>query len=119
MEKPKVGDVLYSLNVGNARGRHSTVALTPVEVVSVGRKYFYTRVVDGRIEDRYEIVNWRQDTEGYSETSKLYADPQDWNDEVRARGICKTMWASFGYGKNIKELPLSVLMELEEIVERA
>ena len=37
--KPVVGQVLYSLNVGNA-ARNCGQVLTPVTVVSVGRKYF-------------------------------------------------------------------------------
>ncbi len=42
MVKPAVGQVLYSLNVGNAaRGRERV--LTPVVVIKVGRKYFTCR----------------------------------------------------------------------------
>lgn len=39
-EKPKVGDVLYSLSIGNA-SRFTEQKLTQVKVTKVGRKYFH------------------------------------------------------------------------------
>ena len=86
-EKPKVGQIIFSLNVGNAYRSswgHSQ-KLTEYEVSRVGRKYFYI-VETGReyrderhkrgFEIAFEVDTWQQKTD-YSSDHLLYECKND------------------------------------------
>lgn len=67
---PKIGDRLFSLNIGNA-ARRSKQELTPVIVTNVGRIYFYAcREGFYSVVNKHRINNWQQHSE-YLADSKL------------------------------------------------
>lgn len=111
MNKPKVGDKLFSLNVGN-RARYSPQELTPVTVEKVGRKYFYCTTGKHSHQTRYNINNWIEAT-GFTPTSKLYKSKQQWEDEKESKEICSLIKESFEYGRNKKSLPLAALRRIK------
>jgi len=79
--KPVVGQILYSLNVGNA-ARNCPQVLTPVKVTKVGRKYFECNAVNGYPREvKFHLDTWREENEGYSANHYLYEKEQDWFDE--------------------------------------
>ena len=116
MEKPKVGDILYSLNIGNA-ARHRKQKLTPVEVKKVGRKYF-TVGDDGKSwwEQQYHIKDWRLKTQ-YSPDSCLYATIKEYEDEKETSRICRKIKDYFEYGHNRMNVSLSDLKKIESILD--
>lgn len=80
----KVGQVLFSLNVGDAARRGREQKLTPVTVCKVGRKYFYTG------EPSYEYRWCKFNLDDLREVSdfpsqRLYLTEQAWLDEQEAR----------------------------------
>lgn len=84
--KPEVGQILYSLNVGNAAGRHSPQVLTPVTVTSVRKKYFMCSPVEPSKQwqsTTFEIETWREKTE-YSADEELYDSAQEWANEFES-----------------------------------
>jgi hypothetical protein len=99
--KPIVGEILYDLNIGNAARRGENQFLTPVEVKSVGRKYFTCSPTDGvyRPETTYHVENWRQKTE-YCQDHQLYETRQEWEDEKEVSRIHAMLRAKFSsYGQ--------------------
>ena len=70
MRKPKIGEVLFSLNVGE-EARNKKQTLTKVTVTKVGRKYFYCHNENWFQQKQYLIENWIEICK-YSETSILY-----------------------------------------------
>lgn len=130
---PKKGQVLYSLNVGNAARqeiaqamhcietgnaprRGIAQALTPVKVVSVGRKYFTCRPDGGsEYQDvKFHLKTWRQVTE-YSANYAIYESEQDWLDEKEAARIKSVISGVFGIWSN-KDIPLSELRKIHSIL---
>lgn len=110
---PKVGEVLYSLNVGNA-ARRVEQKLTPVTVTKVGRKYFETG--SGYRPDRYHISDWRQENGGFSATSCLYESEQAWEDEKESVQIIvkiRDLFNGFGGPK----YSLDQLRRIKTIIE--
>lgn len=121
MNKPKVGDILCSLNVGNA-ARHKEPELTPVVVTKVGRKYFYC-CPKGEKSHKwmitpYYLADWREKSD-YTASSHLYLNPQQWEDEKKALRICKKIESAFKYGGNHWNISLDNLRKIEQIIEKA
>ncbi len=116
MDKLKIGQVLYSLNVGNM-ARHSEQKLSKVIVTKVGRKYFTCKDEDeGRwSEVQYCLDNWCEKTD-YSADSVLYSSPQEWENEKESRRLCKLIYKEFEYGHNRKGLSLVKLKMIEQIM---
>ena len=117
MEKPEVGQTLYSLNIGNA-ARNRKKELTHVVVKKVGRKYF-TCGQDGwpeHCDRQYYISDWRENT-NYSADSKLYKSAQDYRDEKETQEICWELYRSFEYGKNIRGIELANLRKIAILVK--
>lgn len=117
MDKPEVGQTLYSLNIGNA-ARYSKQKLTPVIVTKVGRKYFLCKQGDHRFKTQYRLDNWYEKTD-YTANSKLYLNPQHWEDEREATDICKLIYKTFEYGRNREGVSLGVLREIKRLIEVA
>ena len=113
MSKPKVGDIIYSLNVGNA-ARNREQKLTPVTVSKVGRKYFYIKV--GWRMMKYCLDSWSESCD-YSVTTKLYKTEQQWLDESEIGKTCKFIYESFEWSKNKSNLSLDALREIRRIIE--
>lgn len=114
-EKPTVGQVLYSLNVGNAsRGREQV--LTEVVVKKVGNKYFSTVRVDwpSGCETQYRIDNWSENT-GYCSDSRLYLSPEEWENEKEHEQICEFLCEQFKRGGRPK-LSLDTLRKIKELI---
>jgi hypothetical protein len=115
-EKPKIGQILYSLNVGNS-ARHRTQELTEVKVVKVGRKYFTCEDVnDGYFKTTYHIENWKQKTQ-YTANSELYESPQEWENKKESAKLIKYIHNSFEWGvHNKRKLSLDQLRRIVKIM---
>ena len=117
-EKPKIGQTMYSLNIGDAaRGRAQT--LTPVRVIKIGRKYFTTIEIGHeeyiQFERQYHLSNWREKTE-YSADSELYVSEKSREDKIEMKGICERLGKLFEYGRIPIGLDLESLLKMEEIL---
>jgi Fe2+ transport system protein B len=115
--KPILGQIVFSLNVGNA-ARHCEQKLTPMKVTSVGNKYFKLRLLDddsGWSECQYRNEDWSQKTER-SADSCLYESEQDYLDEKEIYAICKKISDSFVYGRNLKGVSLEDLRLINKIL---
>ena len=121
MDKPKVGDRLFSLNVGNA-ARNSEQKLTPVTVRKVGRKYFtvYKDVYKDRedMDIQYHIDSWSENTE-YSANSCLYVTEKEHEEEMAAKAILKQIKDFFDWftGKRYK-ISLDDLSKIKAILDK-
>jgi hypothetical protein len=100
--RPVVGQTLYALNVGN-NARHQAQVLRPVQVISVGRKYFkaippeYSKSPHMAVE--YELENWGHRSE-CSINWRLYATAQEWEDEKEMDRMSEDLRKMFsGYGR--------------------
>ena len=110
--KPKVGQTLYSLNVGNAsRGRKSE--LTPVVVTKVDRKYFTAG--KGYRPLRFHLSDWSQKSD-YTASSRLYETEQDYIEEKERSEICTFIGEAFKNGRTSKDLTLSVLRSIRDLI---
>jgi len=110
--KPEIGQVLYSLNVGNA-ARYKPQELTPATVTKVGRKYFTTG--EGWQSEQYEIETWKQKTD-FIASSQLYSSEQEWEDEKEARSIASYIENHFRHGQGYGA-PLASLREIKNIID--
>ena len=117
-EKPKVGQKLFSLNIGNS-ARNREQVLTPVVVKKVGRKYF-TCGPEGKeqpwMQTEYHLDTWKEKTD-YSADSKLYESEQEWLDKKECSKICRYIYEQFNYGNNYLKIPLSDLKKIMEIIK--
>lgn len=115
---PKVGQTLYSLNIGNA-SRHTPQVLTPVIVRKVGRKYFLCSSESSPcLTHKYHIHGWREECSGYQARSALYITPQKWEDDKEISAICEFVNKQFNYGKCPDGMTLSALRAVKEIIEQ-
>ncbi len=115
--KPKVGQIVFSLNVGNA-ARRSPQVLTPMRVTSVGRKYF-TAETDGQhwTRTKFHLENWRE-VSNYSQNYSLYETEQAYADEKETNMIAGKLGAMFPYGRNIHGHSLNKLRDMLIISQR-
>jgi len=118
MNKPEVGQTIYSLNIGNA-ARWTEQKLTPVVVTKVGRKYFYIsdpdKTDDVQLFEKVHLSNWVQATD-YSECFRLYETVQAYSDEKERKEIIKIIRKSFDLYKKQK-FTLEQLRAIREIIE--
>ena len=117
-DKPKVGQILYSLNIGNA-ARHKKQKLKEVEVKSIGRKYFKCGQigVPGWQYVQYHLDGWYEKTDHIA-NSCLYEFPQEWEDEKESRKICELVREYFEYSwRARKYVSLSDLRKIKEIID--
>ena len=115
--RPEVGQILYSLNIGNA-ARNAEQKLTEVEVVSIGRKYFTVKRSNFGLEAKYHLDDWAEKTD-YSPTSRLYESKIDYEDDRESKEICKMLSSCFEYGRNRKDLSIEDLRKIREIINHA
>ena len=111
-QPPQVGEKLYSLNVGNA-ARGCEKKLTPVTVTKVGRKYFTCGEGWGAVQ--YHLSDWRQKTE-YGVTSRLYRDPQEWEDKRESEQLLREVRGRLDWGSSLR-LTLDQLRRIKSIIE--
>jgi hypothetical protein len=115
MDKPEVGQVVYSLNVGNAaRGREQE--LTPMEVIKVGKKYFTCVSSEWSREIKFHLDTWKEKTE-YSSNHKLYDSPEKWEIEREKLELLKALRDYFGIWGKV-DLDLDQLREIYAIVSK-
>jgi len=113
--KPKVGQILYSLNVGNA-ARHTEQKLTPVVVKNVGSKYFKAGQDGGDWSNRkYFIDSWEENS-NYSTTSVLYEAEQEWLSEKEKAELFVLIRNRFGWDAE-KKITLEKLRAIKKILE--
>jgi len=96
MKKLKLGQTLYSLNVGNA-ARHRTQELTPVIVTHIGRKYFTCKKAGSSYAKFYFLDDWSEKSE-FLATSKLYETPEEWEGDKLKTEIIGKIRKAFEYG---------------------
>lgn len=106
--KPKIGQIVYSLNVGNA-ARNREKKLTPLVVMKVGRKYFTA----GHIV--FLIDGWHENTI-YSSTHKLFASEQEYLDTKETKEICVEFSNMFRYGNNVEGISIEALRTIKGIL---
>ena len=111
-KKPTVGQILFSLNAGNA-ARNVPQVLTPVKVTKVGNKYFTTG--EGYAATQFHIDDWCEKTE-YTPDHQLYESEQEYADENEAREICKRIEACFNIGHNVWNVSLDNLRKIDAIL---
>lgn len=116
MKTPTIGQLLYSLNVGNS-ARTRPQELTPVLVRKVGRKYFTCSPPDSSewANVTYHLEDWREKSE-YSPNSKLYESNRQWLDEVESEKIFTRLRETFSCRYSHK-IPLLTLREIEALVD--
>ena len=107
--KPIIGQVLYSLNVGNA-ARHGVERITPVTVIKVGKKHFSC---DNNLE--YIIDTWCQKT-SYTAVSVLYDSIDAYESEKEYEKISDAI-VSFFRNYNRTDLSLIKLREIDKIIK--
>jgi hypothetical protein len=113
--KPKVGQTLYSLNVGNA-ARNTEQILTPVVVKKVGRKYFTVGKDEFEWSNReYFITDWEENSK-YAPTSRLYETEQEWLNEKETKDILRLIKDTFNWGTT-KPVSLEKLRAIKKILE--
>lgn len=113
--KPKIGQTVYSLNVGNRAGRGVERKLTPMVVTKVGRKYFTASQDIYHVD--FHLDSWKQVTE-YTPIHKLYITKQDWQDEKEEAQLCEVISSYFEYNRNPQNLPLQKLRAIMEILNQ-
>lgn len=119
--KPKVGQILYSLNVGNS-ARGCEQKLTPVSVESVGTKYFKCLPLgkDNSLDflkTSFEVETWNQKTE-YSRDEELYESPQEWDDEFESTKLITEIQSIFSVYSR-PELSLETLRSIRSFLPNA
>lgn len=115
--KPFVGQVIYSLNVGNA-SRNVEQKLTPFVVTKIGNKYFTAKKCNDEIGDsstQYFIDSWAEKTE-YVTNSCLYSSKQEYIEEEEIHQICIMINEIFQYGRNSRNLSLESLRKIKQII---
>lgn len=97
-----VGDILYSLNVGNA-ARRQKQELTPVEVIKIGRRYFTVCEAGNKDKDwthtQFLLEDLSEKT-GYTPTQKLYRSREDYDNEIEANEIFSRIKIAFSGYRN-------------------
>ena len=115
-ENPKVGQTLYSLNVGNA-ARNTKQELTPVLVMRVGRKYFWcskypNHLGINHLGTKYRLDDWTEVSD-YQSTSEIYFSEQEYNDYKERVLIHKSLSDFF---RRSTEVPLETLREIKRLL---
>lgn len=116
-QTPTVGQILYSLNVGNA-ARRTEQKLTPVTVVKVGRKYFTCVPVGSEsyryLNTEYHLEDWREKSE-FTPNSALYESEQEWLDKKERSRICKMLREVFSGEYSCRHISLDDLRSIESV----
>ena len=93
--KVRVGQMLFMAVHSTHRANQDDIETKDVEVVKVGRKYFYT---DHSIYTQHYIHNWKERTQ-YSQSTTLYDCEKEYIDQKRSmklrhklRELFSSMW---------------------------
>ena len=88
----KVGQIVYSLNVGNAARRCEQVLIERT-VTKVGRKYFYYTEYGHDVKISFESMDDRCE---YTARARVYLSPADWEEEKLANKLLGTLRGKVG-----------------------
>ena len=113
MNKPTIGQVIYSLNVNNSARNQK---LTPVTVTKVGSKFFYCKEKDGWRDTKYRIDDWREATQ-YISNSVLYETSQEWEDQKEKNEIHKNLRIAFSDYRFRNDISLEQYRQIKQILE--
>lgn len=117
MNKPKVGQIIYSLNVGNdVRGCEQV--LTPMIVSKVGRKYFTCDPEGCNWGTQFYLDDWREKSE-YTSNHCLYENKQEvkkWEDEKIKDELIRIIKVQFNY-YNKYGIDLDKVKKIVEIIK--
>ncbi len=114
--KPKVGDILYKLPIGNAVNRHIKPTLSEVTVSKVGHKYFSVTNAY-KIETQYYLGTWRENNGEYSARSRLFRTEQEWYDKKERRAVVELVRETFVY-HSVQTIPLEELWKIAVIINK-
>lgn len=114
--KPVVGQTLYSLDLMNNRRRTEANVLTPVEVSSVGRKYFGVKKAGFPFETKHHLDTWVE-VSRYSPNAALYASEQEWADEKEADALVTMLYGCFS-NYSARKLPLETLRQIRDLIQK-
>lgn len=109
---------MYRLNIGNA-ARNCEQKLIPVEVTSVGRKYFKCIQANKgyvRFEQEFHVDTWRQKTD-YCCDYMLYETEQEWLDEKETRQLINEIRQSVDSWKQVT-LTLQQPRDIQAIINQ-
>lgn len=108
MNKLEVGQVIWTLNVGNA-ARRCGQELTERVITKVGRKYFYIEVFRRKVKFEIETL---EECSDYTSDYKVYINKQDYFNEIKKRelltGIRGILTPQFGVSKVSLDTVISV-----------
>lgn len=110
-KKVKIGQTLYSLNIGNS-ARGCEQKLTPVVVSKIGRKYFTVKESD-YFETQHYLDGWCEKSE-YISNSRLYVSPQEWEDDKEKEKLNHLIGGEFKLLNS--KLPLEALRKIHSII---
>lgn len=114
-EIPKVGQTVYALNIGN-NARRRPQMLTPVTVISVGRKYFKCKAENSWVETEYRIESGLEHT-AFSPGSKIYESQEEWEKEKRSYELHTKLSQFFQFGGGSRNLCLEQLESISSIID--
>lgn len=118
MKKPEVGQIVWSLNVGNAAKNKAEQKLTPYKVIMVGRKYFKIRKEGddcGYSDTLFHLDGWREKTD-YLPSHQLFISEQQYFDEKEKHEICELISSSFSTRGDGLKFSLEKLRKIREIL---
>ena len=111
----RIGQTLYRLKVNNAARGGGVQQLTPVVVKSIGKKYFVCGVLESEFWNvQYRLEDWSENTT-YAPDSKLYASPQEWEDEKESYQLWMELKRLFQYNNAFS---LDTLRQIKELTKK-
>lgn len=117
MNKPVVGQTVWSLNIGDA-ARQTEQKLTPLVVVKVGSKYFTAEEETSnrfKRSTQFHLSAWTEKSD-YFPRHQAYESAQAWEDQKEATAIANRLRETFAYGNN-RNLTLETLRKIVELIE--
>jgi len=118
MKKPEVGQIVFSLNINRAHEGKKQV-LTPIEVKTVGRKYFTAGKPDysPHMDTQYFISDGSENS-GFMPDSHAYESPQAWEDDKEHKSLfCYVLDVFQGYQRS--NLSLEDLRDIKKIIQKS
>jgi hypothetical protein len=118
--RPVVGETLFDLAIGNSGRGRTEDKITPVKVLSVGRKYFVCGEDPKKTwgHTKYDIETWEEVTQ-YCRNHCLYESLQERIDERATAEIRDYLRARFGTYSDKTGFTLDQLRRIKAITEES
>lgn len=103
MNKPKVGDSLYLVDVGN-RARRGLGKQRPCVVSKIGRKYFYVTCQESpsyEVIIPFDLIDWREKSD-YSAQYALFESKEDYEELAVKNAWMNKLSSTFQYSSGAK-----------------